>query len=51
MQSVKSRPVALVHQVYLVMEYQSGGELFSYMKEEGTFTEVWYIPGLMFGTI
>ncbi|CAI5738688.1 unnamed protein product [Hyaloperonospora brassicae] len=25
--------------VYLVMEYQSGGELFSYMKEEGTFTE------------
>lgn len=25
--------------VYLVMEYQSGGELFSYLKEEGTFTE------------
>ncbi|RMX67865.1 hypothetical protein DD238_000353 [Peronospora effusa] len=25
--------------VYLVMEYQPGGELFSYLKEEGTFTE------------
>ncbi|KAG7402360.1 hypothetical protein PHYBOEH_000068 [Phytophthora boehmeriae] len=25
--------------VYLVMDYQSGGELFSYLKEEGTFTE------------
>jgi serine/threonine protein kinase len=27
-------------QVYLVMDYQSGGELFSYLREQGTFTEV-----------
>lgn len=27
-------------QVYLVMDYQPGGELFSYLREEGTFTEV-----------
>ncbi|GAB9464656.1 hypothetical protein Gpo141_00002084 [Globisporangium polare] len=25
--------------VYLVMDYQPGGELFSYLREEGTFTE------------
>lgn len=28
-----------VWQVYLVMDYQPGGELFSYLREEGTFTE------------
>ena len=43
----KMQFVAVVREIYLVMEYQSGGELFSYLKEQGTFTEVWSILHLL----
>lgn len=33
------------------MEYQSGGELFSYLKEEGTFTEVFVILQFVMGSL